>query len=77
MSGLFENCPDDLKTVRTVLKLSGRFKKSREKRLCTFYMPQERITRVFNMSRDMFTRFCDMLQEVYPRALSGKNSGKF
>ena len=75
ISRLSQHCLDGTKIVRTVLKLSGRFKKSCEKRLRTFYMPQERITRVFDMSRDMFTRFCDMLQEVYPRALSGKVLG--
>ena len=47
-------------------------------------MPPERITRFFDMSREMFTRFFGMSREVFQRASSGKKlrvkkllSGKF
>ena len=35
-------------------------------------MPRKRITRFFDMSREMFARFFGMSREVFPRASSGK-----
>ena len=55
-----------------VLQLSGRFKRCREKRLRTFYMPPERITRYSYVARDVYA-FFDMSLGVYLRASSGKN----
>ena len=75
-SGRFGKGPDDLERVRTVLKGSGRFGKGPDgfQRVWTVFKGSgrfskgpdsfervlKRITRFFDMSREMFTRFFGM-----------------